>query len=260
MLLPTSLGALWLEARAGVAARLAPVLRLDGAPQRKPKPRRGGSAVARMVPTDAAGVQILGERAKLGSRECPSALVVTKRLLAVVLILGSVSILSFTFSARAYASESRPVPVQGSKLTSPTHHKSQSTRGSLETCTNAPGTDAVQCISIDRDNTNAAPPGKLSNIKSVQSEYRYLPTGLVKSAPNICDRHHELAYYDSGNRRIRAIDPPGCVNGMAASATLGDSVDFDIGNNIDKATPICTRSKNSATAQNWTPYACQQSS
>lgn len=87
------------------------------------------------------------------------------------------------------------------------------------------------------------------------SGYYYAETGSFGA--NACDRHHEVAYYTSAGRLTREIDPPGCVNAFQLQVT-GDTATFDFNIDLAPNTPICTRARNSATSQQWTPYACEK--
>ncbi len=91
---------------------------------------------------------------------------------------------------------------------------------------------------------------------SIFSAYFYAPNGAA-SGSNVCDRHHEASYYLPTGRVIREIDPPGCVNSGAVAAT-GDYASFLVNRDLAPNTPVCTRAKNSATNQQWTPYACEK--
>jgi hypothetical protein len=92
-------------------------------------------------------------------------------------------------------------------------------------------------------------------VTTVASGFYYAETGSFSA--NACDRHHEVAYYTAAGRLTREIDPPGCVNSFQLQAT-GDAALFDFNIDLAPNTPICTRARNSATAQQWTPYACEQ--
>ncbi|MDQ2708130.1 MAG: hypothetical protein M3Z25_11050 [Actinomycetota bacterium] len=93
-------------------------------------------------------------------------------------------------------------------------------------------------------------------VDSIGSVYYFTPNGAATGS-NVCDRHHEVSFYLGGERISREIDPPGCVDTASMVAT-GDFASFAVNANLDPNTPVCARAKNSATNQQWTPYACEK--
>lgn len=123
-----------------------------------------------------------------------------------------------------------------------------SASASADGCTSAPGPAATQeCIVVH---------GSGAHVSSVVSNYYYFPQAGV-SGDNVCARHHEVKYALSTGVVVRDIDPPGCIY-SAAAASSGDYVTFNIDKDLAANTQVCTRAKNSATDQEWTPYACKK--
>lgn len=118
---------------------------------------------------------------------------------------------------------------------------------SADGCTSAPGPAATQhCIVVH---------GSGLHVDNIVSNYYYFPQAGV-SGDNVCDRHHEVRYYLTTGLVVRDIDPPGCLY-SAAAASSGDYVSFPVNKDLAANTQVCTRAKNSATDQEWTPYACK---
>lgn len=125
--------------------------------------------------------------------------------------------------------------------------------GSTYNCTNAPGPVAAYpavCVALAKDGNE----GQGNYSIRIRSIYTYHDP-ISGAGSTVCNRQHELAYYKNGVRKTSDLSPTGCLNAATVLAS-GDFVIFNIPTLPDRDKTVCTRVKNSATSDNWTPYAC----
>lgn len=123
-------------------------------------------------------------------------------------------------------------------------------------CTLAQGYSAARnCISVE---------GKRLNVDRVTSAYA---AGVAPWPNQLCDREHELIFTakDANEPQFRSMTIIDCMpglpgqsgDGLAIRSFQNDYVDWNDLGELKDGSSICTRSKNSHTGYQWTPWACK---
>jgi hypothetical protein len=110
-------------------------------------------------------------------------------------------------------------------------------------CTTVTPDGGMLCLWVDED-----PARRPLFVKTVRGTF----TAPNSSTVRACDTHYELSYYRGGVQRTDHADQFGCL----PSNNHPDSADFVLDAPLDYDKPICVRTRNAQTDDDWTQPTC----